>query len=129
MKPLILELDLEEFFQLIEPDLEEFFRSSSTYGQKAMRSDMNQGSQGKPVPSQTRILTRSLRLERNTNKSPQNGSPCSVSVTSIANESIPRRKSTGLALTNMRRPERTDIIAWSALPRIPPAKPSGRPVP
>jgi hypothetical protein len=51
------------------------------------------------------------RLERNTNKSPQNGLSRNVSATSIANESIPRRKSTGLALTNMRRPERTDIIA------------------
>jgi hypothetical protein len=50
---------------------------------------------------------------------------CSV----VANESIPRRKSTGLAVTNMRRPERTDIIAWSALPRTPPAKPSDRPDP
>jgi hypothetical protein len=39
---------------------------------------------------------------------------------SISTGSIPRRKSTGLAVTNMRRPERTDIIAWSALPRTPP---------
>jgi hypothetical protein len=35
----------------------------------------------KPVPSQARILTRSLRFERNTNKSPQNGSLRNVSVT------------------------------------------------
>ena len=34
-----------------------------------------------------------------------------------------------LAATNMRRPERADIIAWSALPRTPPAKPSDQPDP
>src|ERR1700693_340093 len=83
----------------------------------------------KPVPSQARILTRSLRLERNTNKSPQNGSPRSASVTSIAKESIPRRKSTGLVVTKIRRPDRTDIIASSAPLQAPGAAPSCRPDP
>ena len=70
----------------------------------------------RPVPSHIRILMRSARFGRKMKRSPQKGSLRSISLTNIARESMPRRKSTGLDATRMRRPDRTLIIV-SPVPR------------
>lgn len=61
----------------------------------------------RPEPSQTRTFSLSACFGLKTNTSPANGSVCSVSFTNAARASMPRRKSTGRAVTTIRNPGRT----------------------
>src|ERR1700682_3668396 len=88
-----------------------------------------------PLPSHARSFTLSVRLERNTNTSPQYGFARSASLTSADSVCTDLRKSTGCAPTTTLRSARSAITGRPAAPTAPskassdrlPARPDARP--
>ena len=77
---------------------------STTGGQRNAVCDSCFHTSTKPLPSQTRILIRSARFERNTMTVAENGSSPSTSAATAAGPCAPLRKSPGRAAKSTRTP-------------------------